>query len=574
MDKEWFTIFSRSMVARLMVPVGLMLALVCLLGLVTIATRSRLRDAAAAVAQAQDTRLALIEARSLSRSLQRDALALLIERDAAERATIRTKFAHRSRQLTHEIHRLETDDALQDDRRASYFATQRIVLRQIGAVIGDIDRGRADQALHTFQLRVRPAERRASTIADRLIDDQGVAVTAGLAGVAALQADATWIVAMASVALLLMAGGATLAIIRRTVVLPLIDIQDAMERIAGGDAVRATPHADRSDEIGRMARAIEAFRRSVLARERHEAEEAAKRTDLIQRELAATQAAAARDRALAQAATVLERETGTILVRLRDSARHLTGTAADLGDHSAAATRDLAEVNAAVSRAAVGAVDIAAATGQFMGALDQAAERTRSSARLGSEAASEAMLLVERMNQVQEDAGTVTSVIDLVGGIARQTKLVALNAGIEASRAGAAGAGFAVVAAEVKSLAGQSAHALDEISDRIAAMQRVVREAGDGMVRIGTIISDAARDAAGLVAVMHEQADNGRVISRNVTGTATDLDGIGVRALQIEAVATGVDELAARVGSDSQLVEESAEILGVALNAFFAKLHG
>lgn len=57
------TLFRRSMVARLLISVGLMLCLVCLIGLVTLATRGRLREAAAAVERQQMVRVELVEAR-------------------------------------------------------------------------------------------------------------------------------------------------------------------------------------------------------------------------------------------------------------------------------------------------------------------------------------------------------------------------------------------------------------------------------------------------------------------------------------------------------------------------------
>ena len=71
--------------------------------------------------------------------------------------------------------------------------------------------------------------------------------------------------------------------------------------------------------------------------------------------------------------------------------------------------------------------------------------------------------------------------MELISSIARQTNLLALNATIEAARAGEAGRGFAVVASEVKTLAGQTAKATEEISRQVAGIQAASTEAADSI---------------------------------------------------------------------------------------------
>ncbi len=75
------------------------------------------------------------------------------------------------------------------------------------------------------------------------------------------------------------------------------------------------------------------------------------------------------------------------------------------------------------------------------------------------------------MRALSEGAGKIGAVVDMITTIASQTKLLALNANIEAARAGDAGKGFAVVASEVKSLATQTGKATEEIAAQVARMQ-------------------------------------------------------------------------------------------------------
>jgi methyl-accepting chemotaxis protein len=80
--------------------------------------------------------------------------------------------------------------------------------------------------------------------------------------------------------------------------------------------------------------------------------------------------------------------------------------------------------------------------------------------------------LDDRMNQLQEHSQSIGVVVDLIKTIAKQTKLLALNASIEAARAGAYGKGFAVVAEEVAKLAGESERATVEIARFIEVIQK------------------------------------------------------------------------------------------------------
>jgi len=156
----------------------------------------------------------------------------------------------------------------------------------------------------------------------------------------------------------------------------------------------------------------------------------------------------------------------------------------------------------------------------------------------------EAALKVKELGTLGEKIGVVVETID---DIAEQTNLLALNAAIEAARAGEHGRGFAVVADEVRKLAERSQRETKAIADLIAKVQAGTRDAVTAME------SGAARVAAGTA-----MADQAGVALNEILGvvgeTADQVSGIAVAAQQISV---GARRVVAAMESISAVVEES-----------------
>ncbi|MBV8840292.1 MAG: methyl-accepting chemotaxis protein, partial [Alphaproteobacteria bacterium] len=148
----------------------------------------------------------------------------------------------------------------------------------------------------------------------------------------------------------------------------------------------------------------------------------------------------------------------------------------------------------------------------------------------------------------------IGDVVKLITAIAEQTNLLALNATIEAARAGEAGRGFAVVASEVKQLASQTAKATDEISTQISGMQAATQDSVAAIKEIGGTIGRISEIASTIAAAVEEQGAATQEIARNVSEAAK---GTGQVATSIADVNRGAGE----TGVASSKVLSSAQSL-------------
>ncbi|MBE9941128.1 methyl-accepting chemotaxis protein, partial [Cellulosimicrobium cellulans] len=154
-------------------------------------------------------------------------------------------------------------------------------------------------------------------------------------------------------------------------------------------------------------------------------------------------------------------------------------------------------------------------------------------------------------------------VIKVITSIAEQTNLLALNATIEAARAGEAGKGFAVVASEVKELAQETAKATEDIARRVEAIQGDTVGAVEAIGEIADIIGRINDYQLTIASAVEEQTATTNEMSRGVQEAATGSSEI---AGNITGIAAGASSTAQAVeqmnGSIAELARMAAELRG------------
>lgn len=165
------------------------------------------------------------------------------------------------------------------------------------------------------------------------------------------------------------------------------------------------------------------------------------------------------------------------------------------------------------------------------------------------------------MDRLQADMREITGALSTISEIAQQTSLLAINASVEAVRAGAAGRGFAVVSNEVKTLATRSAHAASDIT---AIVERVERAAGDASGRIDEC-SELIATLAERVSATNQAADQIQVVCADQRRSLDDAKD-KVRSL-VELTETG-ERMAGRVEASAADVETVSRSLTGRLSEF------
>ena len=326
---------------------------------------------------------------------------------------------------------------------------------------------------------------------------------------------------------------------------PMIAMCKAMRELASGNFDVVLPGLGRKDEIGEMAGAVEEFKVQAVAK----AERDAAASEVQNKEQAASRRAE-----LIRFADDFESAVGAIVSNVSASAVQLESAASTL-TRTAETTQSLSSQVAGVSeQASSNMQSVATATEELSASVEEIGRQVRDSSRIAEAAVVQAKETDGRIGKLSHAAQQIGEVVKLITAIAEQTNLLALNATIEAARAGEAGRGFAVVASEVKSLASQTAKATDEISSHITGMQGATAESVAAIKEIGATIGQISSISTSIASAVEQQGAATQEIARSVQTVA---QGTQTAATDIGEVNRG----AAETGSASAEVLHSAKTL-------------
>lgn len=357
---------------------------------------------------------------------------------------------------------------------------------------------------------------------------------------------ALWAMAVAAGFAALLVLGMTMLTVR-SVTKPLKAVTETLTILAEGRTDVEVQHADRHDEIGAIARTVGFFKNNRLERRQLEAERISAEKLAIDR----------RKAELNQFVEGFRTRIGGIIERVLNSSGQFEKDARELSV-TAHSTAEMSAQSASASRQASEHVrGASAASDELSQSIVEISRRVQESNGVTADAVQQAGSTDQRMAELSAAGDRIGDVVKLITSIAEQTNLLALNATIEAARAGEAGRGFAVVAQEVKTLAGQTAKATEEISSHIVNMQRATGDSVSAIKAIGLTIERISGITTSISSAVEQQGTATQSIAEGVKAAASGTLDV---ADNIERVAKNARDTGATSGLMLKSAQELSEV--------------
>ena len=306
-------------------------------------------------------------------------------------------------------------------------------------------------------------------------------------------------------------------LVARRIVQSLAKVKDVCDALAAGDLTRSTGLTSR-DEPGQMGTALD------LATAR-----------------------------LRETVSTIDESASS----LASATEEMTGTAAQIAASAEEASVQAMAVSAAAEQVSRSVETVSAGSEEMGASIREISLNATEAAQVAAEAVMVTAATSATMGKLGESSAEIGNVIKVITSIAEQTNLLALNATIEAARAGEAGKGFAVVASEVKDLAQETAKATEDISRRVEAIQADTTGAVAAIEGISAVIARISDFQTTIASAVEEQTATTAEMNRSVSEAA---GGTGEIAQNISGVADAARLTSQGVTETQQATTEMARM--------------
>ncbi|WP_300735006.1 methyl-accepting chemotaxis protein [uncultured Desulfovibrio sp.] len=371
----------------------------------------------------------------------------------------------------------------------------------------------------------------------------------------------------------------------RSITRPLDLLVGYANEVAGGKLDANVQAGHFFGELARLHQALEDMLnnlRKFISESRQQTEEAKRQTDIAKK--AVEEAEEARKRAenakregMFNAANQLTDAVGIISSTSTQLARQVeeSTSGAEQQAHRAMETATaMNEMNATVLEVAKNAGQAAEMSSNMRHCADEGADIVRQVVKGIEDVQSISLTLKEDMAQLGENARSITQIMSVISDIADQTNLLALNAAIEAARAGEAGRGFAVVADEVRKLAEKTMSSTSEVGNAINAIRnsteksiRQVDVAVESIARVTELSNKSGQALEQIVNMAEQSADEVRAIatageqqsatSEEINRSIADINSIATSTSKaMQQAAQAISELARQAQHLNSVIED------------------
>ncbi|UUX48130.1 methyl-accepting chemotaxis protein [Nisaea acidiphila] len=371
----------------------------------------------------------------------------------------------------------------------------------------------------------------------------------------------TEILTVAVTAVCVLLGLVAAFVIARGISRPVKALTEIMARLADGDSSTEVPMTERGDEMGEMAKAVMVFREGMLRNEelQRESQEAQERREV-------------RTRKIEELTRDFDSTASETLKSVSDAAETLRGSANSLTETADRSSNMAGMASSASNQATENVQTVASAAEELSASITEISQQVTRSTQAADKAVSDAEQSRQLVGRLVDSSAKIGEVVKLITDIAEQTNLLALNATIEAARAGEAGKGFAVVASEVKNLANQTAQATDEIASQVQTIQDDTQETVSSIQQIAEQIEEINTISAGVAAAVEEQSAATQEIARNVADAAASTGSANENIGGVSDATRETTAISGEVLSASEMVSAKSSDLDQVVQRFLAEM--
>lgn len=329
---------------------------------------------------------------------------------------------------------------------------------------------------------------------------------------------------------------------------PLMNLIGVTKKLVAKDWDVRIQGTERTDEIGELAKALQLFRDEGMENER-----------LIEEQKLEDQRELERARKIKQTVQEFRQASSEFLQIFNVSMSGMSTSSQDMFKIADNTSSLSASVTMAANNAGSNVNSVAAATEEMMTSIQEINRQLNSVNSMVADVKNTSETTVDKMVSLESSANDIGGVILMISDIAEQTNLLALNATIEAARAGEAGKGFAVVASEVKNLANETAKATEQVQQRIGHIQAETKEAAEFAKNISKAVARLTESVATIASAMEEQTSVTQEITRSIANASSGTSEVVSNVTQVN---TAANDTKAKASDVSKVVDELVQQTG------------